>query len=96
MAVMREPDTKGFLPSGTLTADSVHHALLIEIKDKAALVWTRGKQACITQIVVDAERHIAAYVPLPLDAKLLSILRSIKSGADETVDPDDSSEDRRL
>jgi hypothetical protein len=71
-------------------------ALLIEIKDKAALVWTRGKQACITQIVVDAEHHIAAYVPLPVDAKLLSILRSIKTGADETVSPDDSSEDRRL
>jgi hypothetical protein len=71
-------------------------ALLIEIKDKAALVWTRGKQACITQIVIDTERHLAAYVPLPVDAKLLSILRSIKTGADETVDPDDSSEDRRL
>ena len=47
-------------------------ALLIEIKNKAALVWTRGKQACITQIVVDLEHHIAAYVPLPVDAKLLS------------------------
>jgi hypothetical protein len=71
-------------------------ALLIEIKDKAALVWTRGKQACITQIVVDTEHHVAAYVPLPIDAKLLAILRSIKTGADETVGPDDSSEDRRL
>ena len=36
-------------------------ALLIEIKDKAAVVWTRGKQACITQVVIDAE-HQAAYV----------------------------------
>jgi hypothetical protein len=71
-------------------------ALLIEIKNKAALVWTRGKQGCITQIVVDAEHHVAAYVPLPVDAKLLSILRSIKTGVDETVVPDDSSEDRRL
>jgi hypothetical protein len=71
-------------------------ALLIEIKDKAGLVWTRGKQACITQIVIDAEHHIAAYVPLPVDAKLLAILRSIKTGADEPVEPDDSHEERRL
>jgi hypothetical protein len=71
-------------------------ALLIEIKNKAALVWTRGKQACITQIVVDAEHHVAVYVPLPVDPKLLAMLRSIKTGADETVGPDDSSEDRRL
>jgi hypothetical protein len=71
-------------------------ALLVEIKDKAALVWTRGKQACITQIVIDLEHRLAAYVPLPIDAKLLSILRSIKTGADETVSPDDSDEERRL
>jgi hypothetical protein len=71
-------------------------ALLIEIKDKAAIVWTRGKQACITQIVIDIERHIAAYVPLPVEARLLSILRSIKTGPDEPVSPDDSDEERRL
>jgi hypothetical protein len=71
-------------------------ALLIEIKDKAAVVWTRGKQACITQIVIDAGHHLAAYVPLPINAELLSILRSVKTSADETADPDDSSEERRL
>jgi hypothetical protein len=71
-------------------------ALLIEIKDKAAVVWTRGKQACITQVVIDAEHHLAAYVPLPINAELLSILRSVKTSADETADPDDSSEERRL
>jgi hypothetical protein len=71
-------------------------ALLIQLKDTAAIVWTRGKQACITEIVIDVDHHIAAYVPLPVDAKLLSILRSIKTGADETVYPDDSSEERRL
>jgi hypothetical protein len=71
-------------------------ALLIEIKDTAALVWARGKQACITQIVIDTERHMAAYAPLPVDAKPLSILCLIKTGADETVDPDDSIEGRRL
>ena len=71
-------------------------ALLIEMKNKAALVWTRGKQACITEIVIDSEQHLAAYVPLPIDAKLLALLRSIKTGVDETVSPDDSDEDRRL
>ena len=71
-------------------------ALLIEIKDKAAVVWTHGKQACITQVVIDAEHHLAAYVPLPINAELLSILRSVKTSADETADPDDSSEERRL
>jgi hypothetical protein len=71
-------------------------ALLVEIKDKAAVVWTRGKQACITQIVIDAEHHLAAYVPLPINAELLSILQSVKTAADETADPDDSGEERRL
>ncbi len=71
-------------------------ALLIEIKNKAALVWTRGKQACITQIVIDSEQHLAAYVPLPIDATLLALLRSIKTGVDETASPDDSDEERRL
>ena len=71
-------------------------ALLIEIKDKAAVVWTHGKQACITQVVIDPEHHLAAYVPLPINAELLSILRSVKTSADETADPDDSSEERRL
>jgi hypothetical protein len=71
-------------------------ALLIELKDKAAVVWTHGKQACITQIVIDIEHHVAAYAPLPIDAQLLSILRAIKTGADETVNPDDSAEERRL
>jgi hypothetical protein len=71
-------------------------ALLIEVKDKAAVVWTRGKQACVTEIVVDAERHLASYLPLPLNAGLLAMLRSVKTGADETLPPDDSSEDRKL
>jgi hypothetical protein len=71
-------------------------ALLIEMKNKAALVWTRGKQACITEIVIDSEQHLAAYVPLPIDPKLLALLRSVKTGADETLSPDDSDEDRRL
>lgn len=71
-------------------------ALLIEIKDKAAVIWTRGKQACITQIVIDADNHLAAYIPLPLNASLLSMLRSVKTGADEKVAPDDSGEDRSL
>jgi hypothetical protein len=71
-------------------------ALLIEIKDKAAVVWTHGKQACITEIVINSEQHLAAYVPLPIDAKLLALLRSIKTGVDETVNPDDSDEERRL
>jgi hypothetical protein len=71
-------------------------ALLIETQNKAALVWTRGKQACITEIVIDTGQHLAAYVPLPIDSKLLALLRSIKTGADETVNPDDSDEDRRL
>jgi hypothetical protein len=71
-------------------------ALLVEIKNKAALVWTRGKKACITEVVIDSEQHLAAYVPLPIDPKLLALLRSIKTGVDETVSPDDSDEERKL
>jgi hypothetical protein len=55
---------------------------------------TLGK-ARISQLVIDTERHLAPCAPLPV-AKLRSILRSIKTGADETADPDDSSRDRRL
>lgn len=71
-------------------------AILIETNNKAAIIWTRGKQACITQIVIDAEHHVAAYMPLPVGGELLSILRQVKTGADETFAPDDSSEDRKL
>lgn len=71
-------------------------ALLVEMPGHAGIVWTRGAQACITIIVLDIERHAGAYVPLPVDTKLLAILRAINTGVGETSSPDDSSEERKL
>lgn len=69
-------------------------ALLMEIGGHASVIWTRGdKQACITPIVFDQEHH-AAYLPMPVTSEMLALLKTIKTGKDETVltgksDPDE-------
>jgi hypothetical protein len=71
-------------------------AILLEGKKGAGVIWTRGNDACITQIVVDIEHRQAAYLPLPVGRDLLLILKGIKSGKDETVAPDDSKDELKL
>ncbi len=60
---------------------------------KAGVVWTRGATFCITIFVINAERHQGAYMPMPVDAKMMA---TIKTGVGESLQPDDSSEERKL
>jgi hypothetical protein len=68
-------------------------AILIEKHDYTGVIWTSGKQACVTEIVFDVEHHMAAYMPLPIDPKLRAMLDAVKTGTYEKVTPD---EDRSL
>ena len=72
-------------------------ALMVQTKDRADLFWTRGnKQACITVLVIDAEAHKVAYVPLPIPKTWLPMLESIRTGVGELAPAADTSEDLKL
>lgn len=60
---------------------------------RGGVIWTRGKQACITIFVTNEEHHLASYMPMPIDLKVLA---GIGTGKDETVAPDDSADERKL
>ena len=60
---------------------------------KAGVVWTRGKTFCITIFVTDAEHHQGAYMPMPVDAKMMA---AIKTGVGEVAPSTDDSEERKL
>lgn len=73
-------------------------ALLMEVKGKfTGVIWTRGKEGCITPIVADQQSHQAIYMPMPLTPELLAMLEKIKTGRDEVIAPsDDTSGDVHL
>ena len=77
-----------FTPHGLPPGDG---ALMVEIEGHAGIVWTRGKQACITVIAAD-EQH-AAYMPMPVDKNLVE---AVKTGIDETANTEDTSKDLHL
>jgi len=71
-------------------------AQLIQFKDKASIVWTRGKTVCMS-LIATGERDESgapkvAYMPLPLTADLVKMLETVKTGADETLSKDDGEE----
>lgn len=69
-------------------------ALLIEYGNgKGGVIWTRGKQACITIFVTDAEHHQATYMPMPVDLKMVE---AIKTGVAEIAPSSDDSGDVHL
>ena len=63
----------------------------VEVEGHAGIVWTKGKQACITVIAAD-EQH-AAYMPMPVDKKLVE---AVKTGIGETSSSEDTSKDLHL
>lgn len=69
-------------------------ALLMEVKGKfTGVIWTRGKEGCITPIVANQDTHEAVYMPMPLTPELVALLKRIQSGKDEKVvggEPDPS------
>lgn len=60
---------------------------------RAGVVWTHGKTFCITIFVTDAEHHQGAYIPMPVDAKMME---AIKTGVAETAPVADDSADVHL
>lgn len=62
-------------------------------KGKGGVIWTHGKQACITIFVTDAEHHQGAYMPMPVD---LDLMGAIKTGVNELAPAVDESSDRTL
>ena len=66
-------------------------ALMLEVEGHAGIVWTRGKQACITAIAVDEQ--YAAYMPMPVDKKLVE---AVKTGIGEVESSEDTSKDVHL
>ena len=61
-------------------------ALLMEIENHSMVIWTRGnKEACITPILTNPEKHEGTYMPMPLNPQILALLKRIKSGKDEAV-----------
>ena len=58
-------------------------ALLVENEGHGAVVWTRGKDACLTKFGVDAE-HVA-YMPMPLPKEVLALLKVVKTGKGEML-----------
>ena len=54
-----------------------------------AILWTRGKDACITPIVVRRDTTGnpvgTQYMPLPIDAKMVAALTGVKTGVGETA-----------
>ena len=77
-----------FTPHGLPPGDG---ALMVEVEGHAGIVWTRGKQACIT--VIAGEDQPAAYMPMPVDKKLVE---AVKTGKDETTNTEDTSKDLHL
>jgi hypothetical protein len=74
-------------------------ALLIEIDHHAVALWTKGKEVCMTVLVVgqDDEGHPKlAYSPLPISDDLLKGLRSIKTGIKEESGERDHSDELKL
>ena len=66
-------------------------ALMVDAGGHAGIVWTRGKQGCITFLTFD--EHHAGYTPMPVDAKVVA---GIKTGKDETAPVEDTSKDLSL
>lgn len=76
-------------------------AQLMQIGGKSAVVWTRGKTACLSLIATgQKDEHgqpVVAYMPMPLSVDLLKVLVSIKTAADESFAvPEDKSKDLSL
>lgn len=87
-----------FTPPGPPPGDG---AQLMQVGGKSAVVWTRGKTACLSLIATGEKNEhgqpVVAYMPMPLSVDLLKALVSIKTGADESFAvPEDTSKDMSL
>lgn len=72
---------EGFYVSSPITPEGVppgDGALLAEIDSHPGIVWTRGRQACITIIAIGSGH--GAYMPMPISAGQLAALKSVHTG----------------
>ncbi len=75
-------------------------AQLIQFKDYAGIIWTRGKQACESLIATgkkdDQGQPEIVYMPLPATPDLVKMLEAVKTGAGEILSSDDTGGDLKL
>jgi len=75
-------------------------AQLIQFKNYAGIIWTRGKTACESLIATghkdDSGQPEVAYMPLPVTPDLLKMLEAVKTGSGEVLSSDDTSQDLHL
>jgi len=75
-------------------------AQLIQFKDYAGIIWTRGKTACESLIATghkdDQGQPQVSYMPLPVTPDLLKMLEAVKTGSGEVLSSDDSEGDLKL
>ena len=81
----------GFYVGSPITPDGAppgNGAMLVEAAGHAAILWMRGAEACVTVIAL-GQGH-GDYMPMPITAPQLAMLKAVRTGKLEEVPPSDA------